>query len=240
VADVPIGKIAAGHGQRSKVDLTDRQAEICFGKVGARELAVLQGQIVTPAVAELCRGQITMDKSGLAQVGIAELNAGFVGSVEFAVEEACVAQVCIAEATSDQCAGVEEGIPEIFTAEVSARQILVVEFDSSNVSHQQVKPYIFTMCRNRDAERADERLRAAYQGKSMRVKRKDRLPRTLLLGALFLAAALYWLIDVFGLDRAELLSFVGLSVLLVAAMVALALLGVLVLRLIRRLFRRTH
>lgn len=72
----------------------------------------------------------------------------------------------------------------------------------------------------------------------MRMKRKDRLPRTLLLATALVGAGLYWLIDVFGLDHDELLNFVGLSLLLVAAMVGLALVGVLVLRVIRRFFQR--
>jgi hypothetical protein len=72
----------------------------------------------------------------------------------------------------------------------------------------------------------------------MRVKRKDRLPRTVLLGALLVGAAIYWLADVFEIDRAELLDLLSLSLILVGSMAALGVVGAVVLMTIRKLLSR--
>jgi uncharacterized membrane protein len=64
-----------------------------------------------------------------------------------------------------------------------------------------------------------------------------RLTRTILLGAVTVFLAIYWLSDQMGLDRDELLGYALTSLLLVGAVVVLALLGALLIRLIKRLLR---
>jgi hypothetical protein len=64
-----------------------------------------------------------------------------------------------------------------------------------------------------------------------------RLTRTIVLGAIVVFLAIYWLADQMGLDRNELLGYALTSLLLVGLLVVLALVGVVVLRLIRRFLR---
>jgi uncharacterized membrane protein len=64
-----------------------------------------------------------------------------------------------------------------------------------------------------------------------------RLTRTIVLGAIVVFLAVYWLSDQMGLDRGELLGYALTSLLLVGLLVVLALAGVVVLRLIKRWLR---
>lgn len=65
-----------------------------------------------------------------------------------------------------------------------------------------------------------------------------RLARSVVLGALAVAAAIAWLATELGMDTDELLGFAGTSLLLVGSMVVLAVGGAGLVRLIRRLTRR--
>jgi hypothetical protein len=64
-----------------------------------------------------------------------------------------------------------------------------------------------------------------------------RLTRTIVLGAIVVFLALYWLADQMGLDRNELLGYALTSLMLVGVLVLFALIGVVVIRVIRRLMR---
>lgn len=68
-------------------------------------------------------------------------------------------------------------------------------------------------------------------------RRGQHLPRTILLGAVVVFLAIYWLASGFDMDRAELLGFAYTSVLLVGGLVVLATAGAAILWLIRRWFR---
>lgn len=67
-----------------------------------------------------------------------------------------------------------------------------------------------------------------------------RLTRTLLLGTLAVAAAIYWLAVEYAVDMRELAGFLGTSVLFVILFTALAIFGALVLRALRRLQNRSR
>ncbi len=77
---------------------------------------------------------------------------------------------------------------------------------------------------------AEQRLRAGRQ-------HGGRLTRTIVLGALVVLLGIAWLARELELDVDELLGYALTSLLLVGGLVALALLGAIVLRLLRRLFR---
>jgi uncharacterized membrane protein len=64
-----------------------------------------------------------------------------------------------------------------------------------------------------------------------------RLTRTIVLGAVVVFLAIYWLADEMGLDRDELLGYALTSLMLVGVLVVLALLGAALMRLLKRLFR---
>jgi len=66
-----------------------------------------------------------------------------------------------------------------------------------------------------------------------------RLVRTIVLGAIAVAAAIWWLSDALGMDRDELLDFALTGLWLVLAMVVLALAGAALLRALKWLFRRS-
>lgn len=65
-----------------------------------------------------------------------------------------------------------------------------------------------------------------------------RLVRTIVLGTVAVVAGIAWLAGELGMNKEELLEFAGTSALLVGAMVLLALLGAVVLRGLKKLFRR--
>ena len=52
--------------------------------------------------------------------------------------------------------------------------------------------------------------------------KRDRLPRTIVLGALTVLVAIIWLSKELGMDRDELLGYLGTSLLFVAMSIALA------------------
>jgi len=85
---------------------------------------------------------------------------------------------------------------------------------------------------NRISRPADSRSRPVRSSAAGR-----RLTRTILLGAIAVFLAIYWLAGEMGMDRGELLGYALTSLLLVGVLVLLALVGVVVLRLVRRLFR---
>jgi hypothetical protein len=64
-----------------------------------------------------------------------------------------------------------------------------------------------------------------------------RLTRTIVLGAIVVFLAIYWLVDQMGLDRDELLGYALTSLLLVGALALLALLAVVLMRVIKWLMR---
>jgi hypothetical protein len=64
-----------------------------------------------------------------------------------------------------------------------------------------------------------------------------RLTRTIVLGAIVVFLSIYWLAQEMGMDRSELLGYALTSLLLVGVLVVLALVGVVVVRVIRRLLR---
>jgi uncharacterized membrane protein len=64
-----------------------------------------------------------------------------------------------------------------------------------------------------------------------------RLTRTIVLGAIVVFLAIYWLADQMGLDRDELLGYALTSLMLVGVLVVLAVLGAALLRLLKRLLR---
>ncbi len=65
-----------------------------------------------------------------------------------------------------------------------------------------------------------------------------RLVRTIVLGAVAVFAGIAWLAMEFGMDRDELIGYALTSLMLVLAMVALALVGVVLIRLVRWLLGR--
>ncbi len=77
---------------------------------------------------------------------------------------------------------------------------------------------------------AEQRLRAGRQ-------RGGRLARTIVLGALVVFLGIAWLARELELDVDELLDYALTSLLLVGGLVALAILGAVLLRLVRRLLR---
>lgn len=58
--------------------------------------------------------------------------------------------------------------------------------------------------------------------------------RAIVLGAVVVVLAIYWLARELGMDRDELLGYAGVSLLLVAVIMVVALVGAGVLRLVRR------
>jgi uncharacterized membrane protein len=64
-----------------------------------------------------------------------------------------------------------------------------------------------------------------------------RLTRTIVLGAIVVFLAIYWLADQMGLDRALLQGYALTSLMLVGALVVLALVGAVLMRVIKRLLR---
>ena len=66
-----------------------------------------------------------------------------------------------------------------------------------------------------------------------------RLARTLFLGTLAVAAAIYWLAVEYGVDMRELTGYLGASVLFVVLFAALAIGGAVVLRVARRFRSRS-
>lgn len=89
-----------------------------------------------------------------------------------------------------------------------------------------------TARRNRDAPAEPTRGRLVRGGASGR-----RLTRTIVLGAVAVFLAIYWLADQMGLDREELLGYALTSLMLVGVLVVLALAAAVLLRLIKRLLR---
>lgn len=76
----------------------------------------------------------------------------------------------------------------------------------------------------------DKRSRIVRSGAAGR-----RLTRTIVLGAIVVFLAIYWLADQMGLDRGELQGYALTSLVLVGALVVLALLAVVLVRAIKRL-----
>lgn len=71
-------------------------------------------------------------------------------------------------------------------------------------------------------------------------RRGNRLARTIVLGTLAVIVSLYWLGESFGVDWTEIRGYLLTSLLFVAVPAVLAVLGALVLLLVKRLRRRRH
>lgn len=82
--------------------------------------------------------------------------------------------------------------------------------------------------------RSNPRLAATSPAAKAKV---GRLLRTVVLGTLALGAGAWYLADMFGVDRAELLGYLGVSVMLMLGLILLAALAVGLLRLLRWLRR---
>ena len=74
----------------------------------------------------------------------------------------------------------------------------------------------------------------AEPGPGRHKTRQSRLVRTIALGTVAVAFAIYWLALEYGVDTDELVGFLGLSVLFVALIVGLALLGGFVLWIVKK------
>ena len=95
--------------------------------------------------------------------------------------------------------------------------------------------------RNEKMRRADAaRARLAENRQRLGGHRQRRLVRTLLLGTLAVAAAIYWLAREYGADMAELAGFLWASLAFVAGAAIAALAGTALLRAARRLFFRSE
>ena len=93
--------------------------------------------------------------------------------------------------------------------------------------------------RSEKMRRADAvRARLAENRQRLGSRRQRRLMRTLLLGTLAVAAAIYWLAREYGMDMAELAGFLWASLAFVAGLAIAALAGAALLRAARRLFAR--
>ena len=79
----------------------------------------------------------------------------------------------------------------------------------------------------------------AGSGLGRRKTRQSRLVRTIALGTVAVAFAIYWLALEYGVDTGELVGFLGLSVLFVALIVGLALFGGFVLWIVKRIASKT-
>ncbi len=82
--------------------------------------------------------------------------------------------------------------------------------------------------------RADAVGRRLAGGGRPRAFRHRRLARTLLLGTLAVAAAIYWLAVEYEVDRRELVGYLGASMLFVILFAVLAVAGAVVLRIVKR------
>ena len=76
-------------------------------------------------------------------------------------------------------------------------------------------------------------------GSGRRKPRQSRLVRTIALGTVAVAFAIYWLALEYGVDTDELVGFLGLSVLFVGGIVGLALFGGFVLWIVKRIASKT-
>ncbi len=74
-------------------------------------------------------------------------------------------------------------------------------------------------------------------GSGRRKPRQSRLVRTIALGTVAVAFAIYWLALEYGVDTDELVGFLGLSVLFVGGIVGLALFGGFVLWIVKKYLR---
>jgi len=83
--------------------------------------------------------------------------------------------------------------------------------------------------------REQERGKGTVQNRRLEAGKRNRLGRTILLGTVAVAFALFWLARELELDRDELLGYLGTSVLFVGVLIAFAVLGAGVLWLVKRL-----
>ena len=94
--------------------------------------------------------------------------------------------------------------------------------------------------RREKLHRADAVRRRLAGGKRPRGIDHRRLARTLSLGTLAVAAAIYWLAVEYDVDMGELSGYLGASFLFVVLFAALAIGGAVVLRVARKLQNRTR
>ncbi|MDH3643301.1 MAG: hypothetical protein OES38_14460 [Gammaproteobacteria bacterium] len=83
--------------------------------------------------------------------------------------------------------------------------------------------------------RNQERGKGTVHNRRLGAGKRNRLGRTILLGTVAVAFALFWLARELELDRDELLGYLATSVLFVAVLIACAVLGAGLLWLIKRL-----
>ncbi len=88
------------------------------------------------------------------------------------------------------------------------------------------------------AERRRPELGNTLSKRRLESRRRGRLARTILLGAVAVGFALFWLARELELDTQELMSFLGTSALLVGLMVMLGLVGAAAVLIVKRLSRR--
>lgn len=88
------------------------------------------------------------------------------------------------------------------------------------------------------AERRRAELGNTLSKRRLESRRRGRLARTILLGAVAVGFALFWLARELELDTQELMSFLGTSALLVGLMVMLGLVGAAAVLIVKRLSRR--
>lgn len=90
----------------------------------------------------------------------------------------------------------------------------------------------------RDSRGATRRGKNASALERTRRSSQRRLVRTVVLGTVAVAAAIAWMAMEFGMDADELVGYAVTSLMLVLGLVALALAGAAVMRLVRRLLGR--
>ena len=88
--------------------------------------------------------------------------------------------------------------------------------------------------RNDKLQRADAVGRRLAGARRPRAFNHRRLVRTLLLGAAAVAAAIYWLATAYAVDMRELVGHLGFSILFIILFAALAGVGTIILRAVKR------
>lgn len=188
------------------------------------KLAVFERQIVGAGVDEQRGSEIAALEPGFFQCGVREVYwFTFVALREsFAVYEFCFRQICVAEICACKGAVFELGNRELRISEVGIGQILVVKYFG----------HWATLVVMVDSLLEDKR------GKTSATRMSGRLTRSVLLGSVAVAFAIYWLAESYGVDTSELLEYLKTSVVFVLFFALFGVLAGMLIWLIRSSRRR--